>query len=85
VQRIFDRRIACRENKSKALPNGLYTSLPMRKEPWVDISIDIVLGLPRSKRGRDYMFIVVVNFYKIAHFISYHKTDDTTNVTDFFF
>jgi hypothetical protein len=41
----------------------------MRKEPWVDISMDIMLGLPRSKGGRDYIFIVVDMF--IRFHISY--------------
>ena len=67
------------------MPHGLYTPLPVPTAPWVDISMDFVLRLPRSKRGRDYIFIVIDRFSKMSHFVACHKTDDATNVVDFFF
>ena len=59
---IYNRCIACRKAKSKVLPNGLYTPLPVLNESWVDISMDFVLGLPRTQNGRDSIFVIVDRF-----------------------
>ena len=85
VERICGRCITCRQAKSRVQPHGFYTSLPILSEPWVDLSMDFVLGPSRTRRGRDSIFVVVDRFSKMAHFIPCHKTNVASYVVDLFF
>ena len=85
VERFVARCTLCQKAKSRLNPPGLYMPVPVPNVPWDDISMDFVLGLPRTKKGRDSIFVVVDRFSKMAHFIPCHKSDDAVNVANLFY
>jgi hypothetical protein len=63
VERYVSRCTTCNKAKSRLNPHDFYMPLPVPSVPWEDISMDFVLGLPRTKWGRDSIFVVVDHFF----------------------
>jgi hypothetical protein len=63
VERYVSRCTTCNKVKSRLNPHGLYMPHPIPRVPWEDISMYFVLGLPRTKRGRDSIFCGCRSFF----------------------
>ena len=85
VNKYCAKCIVYHKAKSKVLNHGFYTPLPIPTSPWTNISMDFALGLPRSKRGKNSIFVMVDRFSMMAHFIPCHKVDDICVITNLFF
>ncbi|GJV00992.1 RNA-directed DNA polymerase [Tanacetum coccineum] len=82
VNRLLER---CRTSHITKTHSSMYTPFSVPVAPWEDISLDFVLGLPRTQRAKDFVMVVVDQFLKMAHFVPCSKTFDASQVARLYF
>ena len=55
-------------------PTGLLQELPMPEWKWDRVTMDFVVGLPRTRKGYDSIWVIVDRLTKSAHFLPVHTT-----------
>ena len=61
VARFVARCLTCQQVKAKhQRPAGLLQSLPVAEWKWEHVTMDFMTGLPRSPRGSDAVWVIVI-------------------------
>ena len=63
----------CAKSKPSNIKLRLYTPLLVPSHPWESVSMDFVGGLPKSRKGHDYLYVVVDRFSKMCILIPCNK------------
>ena len=68
--KFVSRCLICQQVKAEHWkPSGTLQPLPIPEWKWEHITIDFVVGLPRTRAGFDAIWVIVDQLTKSAHFL----------------
>ena len=85
MTRYVEKCIVCMKDKGRMSNVGLYQRLLGPHRPWECMSMDFLVGLPKTKYGYDSVYVVVDMFNKMGHFIPCKTTNDVSHIAPLFF
>lgn len=77
--------VMCLTSKPSNIKLGLYTPFLIPSCPWESISMDFVGGFPMSRKGHDYLYVVVDRFNKMCILMPCVKQVTTKKIAHMFF
>ena len=84
IRRMIGRCSTCTMGKMTKQNTGQYLPLSVPDSPWQEVSLDFILGLPRTRRQLDAILVVIDQFSKMAHFMACSKMTDATHTARIF-
>ena len=81
VVRLIRGCMLCCTNKHNNNKDGLYHPSPILTHHWESVCMDFVGGLPTTKKGHDYIFMVVDRFNNMCVLIPSKNTIDGKEAT----
>ena len=65
-------------------PTGLLQPMKIPEWKWEEVGMDFVVGLPRTQRGYDSIWVIVDRLTKVAHFILVKTTYNGPKLTQLY-
>ncbi|OMO87331.1 Integrase, catalytic core [Corchorus capsularis] len=78
ISEFVSRCLVCQQVKAEhQKPTGTLQPLPIPEWKWEHITLDFIVGLPRTRHGHDAIWVIVDRLTKSAHFLPVRITFNT--------
>jgi hypothetical protein len=73
-----------RVKEERQRPTGLLQPLKILEWKWKEISMDFIVGLPKTQNGYDSIWVIVDRLSKVAHFILVKTTYEGSKLVELY-